>query len=455
MLEDDNRVRLFSVSGIKGQREAEQRATAALLSVLTMVRPYSQAMLTPLGASRAERARVEAWSEPVYDIAEGETVRPDGVVTVTSGRQSFRALVEVKIGGTKLGLDQITKYQRLCREQGFDALITVSGEVAPFDGAHPTAGTAALAQGKTALHHWSWTRVLAYAVKECVHHGVDDAEQEWVLSEFIRYLEHPNSGVPASNDMGEHWTSVRDATRDGLLSKIDAGVADVCQRWDQLMHGTALRLSAELGRDVREVVPRAHRRDPAVRLRQAVSELCDDGVLRGLLRVPDAISDVSVKIDLRAGRVVNSVECDAPTDKGARGRVSWLVRQLRHAEGCVSVEAFARNGKTPTVVPLAALREDPTAALRANGTPPARFRVSQRSEMGQGRRTVRKLGFADSVTNAVDTFYSDVVQHMRKAVVPAPPMAEPIDGGDRVEVAPDAERADGAEASATLIVNNC
>ena len=80
MLDDNHQVRLFSVAGMKGQQEAELRATAALLSVLTMVRPLSRRLLGPLGASKADRATVEAWTEVPYETAGGETLRPDGVV---------------------------------------------------------------------------------------------------------------------------------------------------------------------------------------------------------------------------------------------------------------------------------------------------------------------------------------------------------------------------------------
>ena len=62
--------RLIPVSGITGQREAEQRATSALLAVLSVVRPLSVALLTPLGCTRAKTARVEAFVEPSYELGE-------------------------------------------------------------------------------------------------------------------------------------------------------------------------------------------------------------------------------------------------------------------------------------------------------------------------------------------------------------------------------------------------
>ena len=131
MLDDNHQVRLFSVAGVKGQQEAEQRATAALLSVLTMVRTLSRRLLGPLGASKADRAAVEACTEVPYKTADGETPRSDGVIRVSSGKHAFTALVEVKTGDSPQELSQIEKYLKLARAEGYACLITISGEVAP------------------------------------------------------------------------------------------------------------------------------------------------------------------------------------------------------------------------------------------------------------------------------------------------------------------------------------
>jgi hypothetical protein len=55
--------RLIPVSGISNTVEAEMRATSALLSVLTIVRDLSIAVFSPLGASTARKASVEAFIE--------------------------------------------------------------------------------------------------------------------------------------------------------------------------------------------------------------------------------------------------------------------------------------------------------------------------------------------------------------------------------------------------------
>ena len=99
--------RLISVAGISGDSEAEQRATSALLAVLGIVRPFSKTLLTPLGASRAGKAKVETFIETTFKTSVGRSVRPDGLIRVSYGSQTWVALIEVKTGSSHLDRDQL------------------------------------------------------------------------------------------------------------------------------------------------------------------------------------------------------------------------------------------------------------------------------------------------------------------------------------------------------------
>ena len=431
--------RLIPVTGVSGNKEAEGRATSALLAVLTIVRPFSKALLAPLGATRVDRATVEAFTEVAFDTPDGRTVRPDGLVRVLFGRMSrFEALIEVKTGDAKLEAEQINAYVEIARSNNYDCVITISNEIAPSPGVHPTEGLRLRSNSKVQVHHMSWTMILAEAVKQHTHRGVDDPEQAWILNELIRYLEHPNSGALAFSDMGANWTAVRDGAREGTLDRRDSAVVEVCQRWDQLLRYAALKLGAKIGSEVQEVIPRAHRDDARQRNRAFVESLCDAGTLAGTLRVPDTIADITVTADLRARLVATSVVFDAPRDRGARARVTWVTRQLRDSEGSLIIETYVRGARAPVAATLEQLLQDPKAALGDSRKDVVRFRVLWRSEMGQGRRSTRKPGFIDGILDAVTVFYGDVLQNLR-AVTPAAPRLErrPDAGSERVAATPD------------------
>ena len=263
------RARLIPVSGIGSQKEAETRAASAVLAVLSVARDLSTVLLTPLGAPKAARAVAETFTEPQFKL-DGRSVRPDGLIRVTYGKTSWVALVEVKTGDAVLDADQLNTYWDLARQERFDAVITISNEIASAAGAHPTDGLRVRSNSRIGIHHISWTALLTAAVMAKVHRGVDDPEQAWIVGELIRYLEHPSSGAMAFDDMGPNWTTVRDAAPDGSLRKNDDAVRDIAQRWDQLLRFAGLQLGSRIGQDVGVVLSRAHASDPKARIAHLV-----------------------------------------------------------------------------------------------------------------------------------------------------------------------------------------
>src|SRR4051794_27933102 len=126
--------RLIPKSGINGAEEQERRATSALLAVLSAVKEYGRAVLKPLGAPAGA---VHCYIEVPFELND-KRLFPDGLIRVTRGAKSWTALVEVKTGANKLATEQIENYLDIAREQNYDALLTISNEIPPVAGAHPT-----------------------------------------------------------------------------------------------------------------------------------------------------------------------------------------------------------------------------------------------------------------------------------------------------------------------------
>lgn len=414
-----NKARLIPVSGITSEQEAEERATSALLAVLTIVRDLSIELLSPLGASRAQRATVEAFSEVAVELA-GKRIRPDGLIRVTWGNSTWSTLVEVKTGNNPLDADQINSYWDLARRDGIDHILTISNEIAPSRTSHPTEGLKVRANSKVTVSHLSWTAILTTAVRIQRHKGVSDPEQAWLLGELIRYLEHRASGALDFQDMGVNWVSIRDGARAGDLNKRTPGVEETTARWDQLIRFAALRLASNIGEDVESVMPRSQG-EPSKRTAYLVESLASRGVLTGALSIPHTAGHLDVVADLRARHITASLDVGAPSDRGAIGRVTWLSKQLADSPPGLIVEAFPKGARTGTAATLDQVRDDRNAVLDGDKREPARFRLVLRREMGMGRSTGRKNpGFITSVLDLIDGFYEEVVQHVAPWQPPAP-----------------------------------
>lgn len=428
---DWQRARLIPISGIDSEKEAETRATSALLAVLSAVRPFSKALLDDLGAPRASSATVEAFCECMFDH-DGRRVRPDGLISVQHGtKPPWTALVEVKTGENALEADQLNMYWDIARRSGYRAVITISSEIPPSPQEHPTAGLKVRANSPTQIHHFSWARILTEAIMQKVHRGIEDPDQAWVLGELIRYLQHPASGALQFRDMGPAWVEVRSECRNGTLQRRDQGALEIADRWQQFLRFAALRLGADIGQPVHVVWPGNRRLEPNQRTTDLATSLAEHGLLIGALRVPDTAGDIELLADLRAQQVAAAIMIEAARDRGARGRVSWLLSQLVEAPDRTVIEIWTRNARNTTVsASLGSARDDRTLLLSPDGKEPSRFRLVLRAPMGTARKGGgRTASFVDSVLAVLDEFYETVVQDLRVWHPPAP-RRQPIEEAD-------------------------
>lgn len=416
-----NQARLIPTSGIAGAEEQERRATSALLAVMSVVKEFSKAVLSPLGA---HSGAIETFIEVPFLLGD-KKLYPDGLIRVTRAGKTWTALVEVKTGRNELQVEQLENYLDIAREQGIDALITISNEIPATVGQHPTKVDKRKLK-KVALHHWSWTYLLSTAVVQKEHRGVSDPEQAWILGELIRYLEHPRSGAMELEDMGANWVPVRQSVTAGTLRATDKAAPEVVSRFDALLRYTSLRLGRQLGTDVVQVRSRREAADPSLRSQALLESLVTRGELTGAIRIPDTVAPIQFTADLRAGRITCHVDIDAPKQGKPTTRVNWLLRQLKAAPDSVRVEAFvanARGGGSAEL--LGKIREDVNVLISDPKKELRSFRVAMSVPMGTKRGRGRGA-FIDSVLDLVDTFYGDVLQHL-KAWSAAPPRMREVE----------------------------
>jgi hypothetical protein len=384
------------------------------------VREFGQAITHTLGAPKGQ---VETYIEVPFEYGD-KTVYPDGLIRVSRGQRTWTALVEVKTGKNELQVPQLECYLDVAREQRFDAILTLSNQIPPAPGLHPTKVDRRKLRA-VELHHRSWTHVLSEAVRQKEHRGVSDPDQAWILGELIRYLEHPRSGAMDFDDMGQHWVAVRDAVVAGTLRPADKGVTDVAARFDGLLCFVALQLSRQLGTDVTVVLSRKESADPTVRSPNLISGLVRHGVLAGTVRIPNTVGLLSITADLRARQIVCDVTLDAPTEGRAKTRVNWLVRQLRSAPDDVRIEAAVAHQRGPGAAELLAkVRDHPEVLIVDTKKELRSFTVARSHPMGVKRGTGRG-SFIDSVVDAVDRFYREVMQNLKAWTPPPPKLRRP------------------------------
>jgi hypothetical protein len=414
--DDWHPARLIPTVGIRGQDEQERRATSSLLAVMRAVPEFGHALLKELGAPKSPV--IETFAEVRFKDADGKTVIPDGAIVCKRGKTTWTCLVEVKTSGAALRPEQVSSYLDVARDNGYDAVLTISNQITADSSESPvTVDKRKLRSVK--LWHFSWWRILTEAIVQHRFHHISDPDQAWILGELIAYLDSAASGAGGFEDMGDKWVMVRKSAHQGTLRASDPEALAVAERWEEFTRYLSLGLSQDLGRTVTSPQPR--RQTSSARLDSLVEELARDGSLSSILRVPDAVGDIRICTDLRARRTLVSVTIDAPREGNAKPRINWLLRQLTEAPDDLQVEAAFPNARQTTSELLASVREDPTTLLYPADPKrePKSFTITLGRAMGQKRGKDEGSFVRETRTHTFD-FYRDLVQNLKAWQARAP-----------------------------------
>ena len=397
----------------------EKRAVSILLACMELVPELSKSLLQGQGAPLGKMSRIQAWTE-VGSIGEKGIERPDGKIEVKSARgQCWVALLEAKIGKAKLDDNQIEAYLTEARSIGANALITISNEFAALVNHHPTY------RGKIpkgiSLLHWSWSSILTKCRLLSDGGEIEDLNHRWIIEHLVRFLSHHSTGVARFDRMPASWKEITEAvaTDAGIKKDSDAAI-EVAASWIQETRDLGLQLTELLHQPVPAKLKPAERNDPTVFMDRILDRLCNEQVLEIEYVIPDGVSALAVRADLRARTLTTSMTLGAPGDrKTSKACVNWLLRQLtKTREEEIHVKAvYGRRGDMQA--PLAIVRETPEKISKDDPKIcPVRFEVKLVSDLG--KRMEGPKSFIQALETHVPDFYTEVGQHLRLWVPYAP-----------------------------------
>ncbi|MEU9166133.1 TerD family protein [Streptomyces sp. NPDC048424] len=398
--------RLFPVPSLKSDKEREVRATSVLLSVMAQVPELGRRLTAAFGAPAG---RMETFTE--VPLPHGDSPkRPDGVIRVERAGRLWTALVETKTNGNPLKAEQVQQYMDIAARRGYEAVITLSNDVALEGAAVVDVKIDGRRKHKVSLWHLSWAEVAHQAQMLIRHEGVGNAAHAWLLQELLEYLQHENSGCHGFQNMGPAWVPVRNGIDDETIDPADARAVDVVESWERLIRQVCLRLGGELGQKALPVQRARRGSDPRARRVAAAGRLCTEGRLSAELRVDGAGSVIAVIADLRTGKIRTSVDIPAPEGAYPLATVKRLMRLLSEAPADLHVQSLVEGENGPRGT-LERLRPEPGDLLPKDGAVPSGFRLSLIKGMGNSRGNTES-GFIRSVDDAVARFHHGVVAQL-------------------------------------------
>lgn len=398
----------------------ENRMASIFLSLLPQIPPLAAAVLNTVGVRIGKRTSIEAYTEVVLKESSDTNDRPDGLLIVSTGKSTWSALIEAKIGKSKLGSDQVQRYVEMAKANGIDAVITISNEFVSRADHSPVSIPKTLLR-KTGLYHWSWTWLATQCEILAVQNAIEDEEQTFLLKEVLRFLNHPGTGVERFSQMGSGWKDlVQAVTNNGTLKKTATEVEEGVGCWFQEERDLSLQLSRHVGQPVETIIERKLKDDPVSRLKAGISQLVDDQCLASTYRIPDSAADIEFIADLTRKTVSAGMKIKTPLDrKSTKARVNWLLRMLKEDDDRIIIRAHWPGRAPATQEPLSVLRENPDALQTENkDAAPHAFEVLLVESLGKrfaGRRT-----FIEDIERIVPDFYNLVGQHLRTWQAPPP-----------------------------------
>lgn len=413
------RARLFPVLP---ESKKEEKATSILLAVFQAVPDLAREILSDAGAPIGKRSQITCFTEVSFKGSSPKS-RPDGLIIISSSGKEWGALVETKVGRTDLTEQQIEEYMDLAKEQGFDAVITISNQFAALPSHHPIK----VNKNKTravGLFHFSWLSIISRSILLIDSKTVEDAEQAYLLRELIRFLEDSASGISSAVRMSSDWRDTCDTVHQGTqLKKADSAVAEAVADWHQLVRYLSIQLSVKLGQPCNAWMPRAHANDPAVRLADDVGTLVTKNEVAAELDIPNAAGRVNVTVSLLRKTLDLSVNIDTPKDvKQQRAAINFVLAQFKNS----TVEDLIVRVNWPrrvasTELPLQrALDEDSRKALIPENFKdlPSSIDLIRVVDLGVKLKTATGLPEVSEVE--VTRFYQEAVQGLEKWVPKAP-----------------------------------
>lgn len=424
-------VRLFPSAHIASSREAELRAAASLLSMVCAVTEFGRQFVR---AARGPAGRITCYTEVAFKVGmppNVKTIRPDGIIRAVRGKRDWAAFVEVKVGDNPLDSTQVDAYHKLARDEGYDALITISNEAALPNGLPPVTLDGRRLRA-TPVVHLSWERLLADAKVLAGQQGIADTDQAWMLEEWIRYVADPESRIIEPPVLGKAWGAVVAAARENKLASASVQLRDVVGNWDAFLKKAALQLRAKMGVAVERRATRADVKNPQGRTQRLHAEVLGNGVLSGSIKIPDAIGDVDIEVIL-AGRTVRySVGFRAPNEGRLKTRLNWILRQLKadSLPSGLSLQVEWDHRRLTSEAAVSALQAghalllvDPQGKPIPAEAMPRAFRLSWTTRLAKGRGHSGGHVLA-GISAGLERFYRDVVEGLVPFVPKAPQLPE-------------------------------
>ena len=400
----------------------ELAITSIFLSGIKLIKEFRRNIFNQIKLTNSNSIRF--YSEIQFVLF--DNLRIDGLILIIKSNKIVDAiLIEVKNKKNELDEAQLTFYLKIAKEYKVPNFLTISNQFVNF----PTQSPLNIkVPGQISLYHLSWTYILtaSYLLLANNEINIENHDQKELMKEMVSYFESKESGIIGLTQVKQGWIELTQKINTKIKFKSkEAFVVDTVSSWIQIERCMALALSRELLTLV-ESGKRKFKDDLRGRLIFEQKELTENFSLESIYKVDGAASQLKLSAHFDTKTIEYSVELSAPSDKGNRGKITWIKKQLEKSKTKnevlfnqikenIFIEINYKFSSNPIKIKLLEIDsvEDQLSDKEITG-----FKIMyilSLSQKFEGRKIILEL-----IEQNLMKFYQGVVQHLKKWEKPAP-----------------------------------
>ena len=404
----------------------EMALTAIFLSALKLIKEFRKDFFSDV--SLPGSGKIHIYTE--VSFPKFENSRIDGLILVVGGNLiKDAAIFEVKNKGNELQVEQLEKYLQIAKQLRIPKLITISNQFVSM----PTQSPVPIKSPKGIdIYHFSWSYILtmAHILLYTNDKNIEDKDQIEIMKEVVAYFENPVSGVFGFTQMKAGWKELVGRINAGTRLKLnDNYVSDTVSSWQQEERDMALILSRKLGVLVQSGESK-YRNNLKSRIDNDSKTLINEKQLTSILKVKGAVSDILIRALFEKRIVEMIVKLNVPLDKGIRGQIGWLNKQIKLCktkepkifetiEDELKIGINIKRAKGCERVALPKLRD---IYKEIKDKEIKEFNVVQVKDFGKSFSSRKK--FVEEIEAMLVNFYKGIIQHLHNWEQPAPPLSD-------------------------------
>ena len=298
-----------------GNKDDEMALATVFLSSLTLIKEFKNIIHEQINLTKT--GRIYCFTEVSFPriFPDDDKKRFDGLlIVVSNGKIKNSVIFEMKSKSEKINKNQIECYLKMAEKLKVDKLVSISNQFVTT----PTDYPEDIISKKVELYHLSWKLIQTLGEILFLNNDLNiaDIDQQNIMKEILRYFK-TCSGVQSFDKMNPAWKDVVQSLSSSQVidTKLNEQYKSIIDDWTQEEKDLALKLSLKLSKQTYTPVICDNKESKIERYSKLIG---DTRSLSSIFKIKNAISPLSLTLDLRLRKIIQEMSLTIPEESNAK-----------------------------------------------------------------------------------------------------------------------------------------